>query len=75
VNIALHINGFDTHYTAAHFYHPSAAVFKDFDLFWEFMSGPLSSGPFGPNKIDNTLGRGVKFQKHPENGQVNLSPA
>ena len=65
----------DTHYTAAHYYHPRSAVFKDFDPFWEFMSGPLSSGTFGPNKTDNTFGIEVKFQKYPQNGRVNLSPA
>lgn len=65
----------DTHYTAAHYYNPKSAVFKDFDPFWEFMSGPLSSGTFGPNKTDNTFGIEVKFQKHPDQGRVNLSPA
>jgi len=65
----------DTHYTAAHYYNPASAVFKDFDPFWEFMSGPLSSGTFGPNKTDNTFGIEVRFQKHPDAGRVNLSPA
>ena len=65
----------DTLYTAAHYYNPKSAVFKDFDPFWEFMSGPLSSGTFGPNKTDNTFGIEVKFQKHPQDGRVNLSPA
>jgi alkaline phosphatase D len=65
----------DTHYTAAHYYNPKSAIFKDFDPFWEFMSGPLSSGTFGPNKTDNTFGIEVKFQKHPEQGRVNLCPA
>ncbi len=65
----------DTHYTAAHYYNPKSAVFKDFDPFWEFMSGPLSSGTFGPNKTDNTFGIEVKFQKYPQDGRVNLSPA
>lgn len=65
----------DTHYTAAHYYNPKSAVFKDFDPFWEFMSGPLSSGTFGPNKTDNTFGIEVKFQKYPDSGRVNLSPA
>ncbi len=65
----------DTHYTAAHFYDPAKAVFQDFDPFWEFMTGPLSSGTFGPNKPDNTFGIQVKFQKAPDAGRVNLSPA
>jgi alkaline phosphatase D len=34
----------DMHYTAAHYYHPNAAVFQDFDPFWEFVSGPIHAG-------------------------------
>jgi alkaline phosphatase D len=65
----------DTHYTAAHYFNPNLAQFSDFDPFWEFMTGPLSSGTFGPNQPDNTFGVEVKFQKAPTDGRINLSPA
>ena len=66
----------DVHYTAAHFYDPNKAVFQDFEPFWEFVSGPLHAGSFGPNELDNTFGPQLVFVKAPakEQGQ-NLSPA
>lgn len=65
----------DTHYCAAHYYDPAKAQFADFDPFWEFMTGPLNAGTFGPNATDNTFGIEVKYQKHPEGGRVNLPPS
>ncbi len=65
----------DVHYTAAHRYDPARAVFQDFDPFWEFVSGPLHSGTFGPNPLDNTFGPEVVFQKVPPAGQFNLAPS
>ena len=65
----------DVHYTAAHFYDPNKAQFQDFNPFWEFVSGPLHAGTFGPNALDGTFGPEVKYVKAPENGQANLSPA
>lgn len=53
----------DVHYTAAHHYDPSRARFHDFDPFWEFVSGPLNAGTFGPNALDDTFGPRVVFQK------------
>ncbi len=38
----------DVHYTAAHYYNPDKAAFQDFEPFWEFVSGPLHAGTFGP---------------------------
>jgi alkaline phosphatase D len=64
----------DVHYCAAHYYDPSKAAFKDFDGFWEFVSGPLNAGSFGPNTLDNTFGPQVVFSKAPPAGQANLSP-
>ncbi len=64
----------DVHYCAAHHYDPSRAAFKDFDGFWEFVSGPLNAGSFGPNTLDNTFGPQVVFSKAPPAGQINLSP-
>ncbi len=46
----------DVHYAAAHYYNPDKAQFQDFDPFWEFVSGPLHAGTFGPNTLDNTFG-------------------
>jgi alkaline phosphatase D len=64
----------DVHYTAAHFYDPSKAQYQAFKPFWEFVSGPLNAGTFGPNPLDNTFGPQVVFQKAPEEGQSNLPP-
>ncbi|WP_020174683.1 alkaline phosphatase D family protein [Methyloferula stellata] len=65
----------DVHYTAAHYYDPNLAQFQDFNPFWEFVSGPLNAGTFGPNRLDATFGPQVKFMKAPPPGQFNLSPA
>jgi alkaline phosphatase D len=65
----------DVHYTAAHHYHPNRAQFQDFDPFWEFVSGPLHAGSFGPNDLDNTFGPKVEYVKAPPAGQVNLPPS
>jgi alkaline phosphatase D len=65
----------DVHYTAAHYYDPNAAQFQEFAPFWEFVSGPLNAGTFGPNPLDNTFGPKVVFQKAPPEGQANLPPS
>ena len=65
----------DVHYTAAHYYDPSKAQFQDFAPFWEFVSGPIHAGTFGPNDLDMTFGPEVRFVKAPEAGQVNLPPS
>jgi alkaline phosphatase D len=65
----------DVHYTAAHFYDPAKARYTEFSPFWEFVSGPLNAGTFGPGVMDNTFGPQVMFQKHPPRGQANLGPA
>ncbi len=56
----------DVHYTAAHYFDPNKARFSDFSPFWEFVSGPLNSGSFGPNKPDGTFGMQVVYQKAPQ---------
>ena len=65
----------DMHYTAAHHYDPNRAVFGDFEPFWEFVSGPLHAGTWGPGELDNTFGPEAKFQKgcSAEQGE-NLAP-
>jgi alkaline phosphatase D len=66
----------DVHYTAAHYYDPNQAPFQEFAPFWEFVSGPLHAGTFGPGDMDNTFGPQVKYVKAPtkEQGQ-NLPPS
>jgi len=66
----------DVHYTAAHYYDPNKAAFQDFEPFWEFVSGPIHAGSFGPNDLDGTFGPQLMYLKAPtkEQGQ-NLSPA
>ena len=56
----------DVHYTAAHHYDPARARYTDFLPFWEFVSGPLHAGSFGPNGTDRTFGMEVVYQKAPE---------
>ncbi len=66
----------DVHYTAAHYYDPNKAQFQDFEPFWEFVSGPLHAGTFGPNALDGTFGPEVKYVKAPTEEQgVNLPPS
>jgi alkaline phosphatase D len=66
----------DVHYTAAHRYSPERAQFQDFDAFWEFVSGPLHAGTFGPNALDNTFGPEAVFVKAPTAEQgINLPPS
>lgn len=65
----------DVHYTAAHYYDPNKAQFQDFDPFWEFVSGPLHAGTFGPNELDNTFGPEVRFVKAPDADKQNLPPS
>ncbi|HKG52566.1 MAG TPA: alkaline phosphatase D family protein [Actinomycetales bacterium] len=63
----------DVHYTAAHHYAPERASYRNFDPFWEFVSGPLNAGAFGPNTLDATFGPRAVFVEtapHP-----NTSPA
>lgn len=62
----------DVHYTAAHHYAPDRAAVGDFDPFWEFVSGPLHSGAFGPNTLDPTFGPQAVFVHAPP--AANTSP-
>jgi alkaline phosphatase D len=62
----------DVHYTAAHHYHPGRAAFTDFDPFWEFVSGPMHAGAFGPNTLDATFGPRAEFVAAPP--RANTSP-
>lgn len=51
----------DVHYCASHHFSPTRATFTEFDPFWEFVSGPLHAGSFGPNALDSTFGPEVRF--------------
>ena len=63
----------DVHYTAAHHNDPARAAVADFTPFWEFVSGPLNAGAFGPNALDGTFGPEVAFLAAPP--APNTSPA
>ncbi|MDG4865596.1 alkaline phosphatase D family protein, partial [Streptomyces sp. T-3] len=62
----------DVHYTSAQHYDPSRAAFKDFEPFWEFVSGPLAAGGFPALKLDGTFGPEQSFIKAPT--RANVSP-
>ena len=55
----------DVHYTAAHFYDPARGSAGEFTPFWEFVSGPLNAGAFGPNVLDPTFGPRAEFVSAP----------
>jgi alkaline phosphatase D len=65
----------DVHYCATHRYDPNRAAFSDFLPFYEFVSGPLCAGGFGPNLLDKTFGPEVVFQKVPPAGRFDLAPS
>ncbi len=56
----------DVHFPANIHYHPDRANFKEFDPFWEFISGPLHAGGFGPSALDMTFGPEYHFKRPPE---------
>ena len=66
----------DVHYTAAHHYSPERARFRDFDPFWEFVSGPIAAGTFRPKTPDPTFGPQVVFARgNTDDGLRSMSPA
>jgi alkaline phosphatase D len=65
----------DVHYAASHYYDPTQARFQEFDPFWEFVSGPLHAGTFGPNALDDTFGPQVRFCSVPEGMRPNRPPS
>ena len=58
----------DVHYTAAHYYDPNKAAFQDFEPFWEFVSGPIHAGSFGPNDLDRTFGPQLMYRQGADQG-------
>ena len=65
----------DVHYAASHYYDPNAARFQDFDPFWEFVSGPLHAGTFGPGQLDKTFGPQERFCSIPKEMKPNRPPS
>jgi len=65
----------DVHYATSLHFHPDRAVFKDFDPFWEFVSGPMHAGSYGPAELDPTFGPQVLFKAHPPAGRGGAGPA
>lgn len=65
----------DVHYCSSNFYQPEKAVYKEFSPFWEFVSGPLHAGTFGPNLLDNTFGPEQVFLGIPEGMKPNRPPS
>lgn len=63
----------DVHHTSAQHYDPSRAAFKDFEPFWEFVTGPLNAGAFPASPLDGTFGPDRVFVKAPS--VANVSPA
>ena len=55
----------DVHYAASHHYDPARAKFTEFDPFWEFVSGPLHAGTFGPGTLDKTFGPEARWNSRP----------
>ena len=53
----------DVHYTAAHYFDPAQAAYPDFLPFWEFVSGPLHAGSYGPFGADATFGVQVRYSR------------
>jgi len=65
----------DVHYAASHYYDPKQARFRDFEPFWEFVSGPLHAGTFGPGRLDDTFGPQQRFCSVPDGMRPNRPPS
>lgn len=71
----LHFITADVHYCATNHYSPVRAEFKDFNPFWEHISGPLHAGTFAPGKMDNTFGPDQVFCGVPKDLKANRPPS
>jgi len=65
----------DVHYCASNHYQPENADFKDFEPFWEFISGPLHAGTFAPSSLDSTFGPTQVFCGVPKDLAPNRPPS
>jgi alkaline phosphatase D len=52
----------DVHYSAAHYFSPDGAEFRDFDPFWEFTAGPFHTRPGRVRHLDGTFGPRRQFR-------------
>ncbi len=64
----------DVHHAASIHYSPDRAMFQEFEPFWEFVSGPIHAGTFGPNKLDNTFGPELRYLSIPTDMKQNRPP-
>ena len=64
----------DVHYSAAHSFHPDRAKFKDFDPFWEFISGPFHTRPGRAMHYDKTFGA-ERHYRTPRAPRGNIPPS
>jgi len=60
----------DVHYAASLYYDPAKAQFKDFDGFWEFISGPLHAISLAPGGLDNTFGPELRWASRPRGSKT-----
>lgn len=65
----------DVHHASSVRYEPDRAAFKDFDGFWEFVTGPLHAGTFGPNSLDRTFGPKREWLSLPQGLKGGRNPA
>ena len=65
----------DVHYASATFYDPARAKFTEFTPFWEFVTGPINAGTFGPGEIDQTFGPQVRYRSVPDGMKQNRPPS
>lgn len=65
----------DVHHAASIHYSPDRAQFQEFEPFWEFVSGPIHAGTFGPNALDNTFGPKLEFLGIPKDLRPNRPPS
>lgn len=71
----LHFITADVHYCASNYYNPENASFKQFNPFWEHISGPLHAGTFAPGKLDGTFGPEQVFCGVPADLKANRPPS
>ena len=60
----------DVHYAASLYYDPAKAQFKNFDGFWEFISGPLHAISLAPGGLDNTFGPELRWASRPRGSKT-----
>jgi alkaline phosphatase D len=64
----------DVHYSAANFFDPGRAAFREFDPFWEFIAGPFHTRPGRVRHLDLTFGPQQRFRT-PVSDEPNPPPS